>query len=51
MLVVKLEPGLRADLIVLDAPDPVHLAYRPGVDLIHQVWRGGTLARGAQPHG
>ncbi|MFZ5871930.1 MAG: imidazolonepropionase [Actinomycetota bacterium] len=25
--------GARADLVVLDAPNPVHLAYRPGVPL------------------
>ena len=35
-------PGRRADLIALDAPSYVHLAYRPGVPLIAQVWRGGT---------
>ncbi|MDP9117247.1 MAG: imidazolonepropionase [Actinomycetota bacterium] len=34
-------PGLRADLVVLDAPSYVHLAYRPGVPLISQVWRAG----------
>lgn len=33
--------GRRADLVVLDAPSYVHLAYRPGVPLISQVWRGG----------
>lgn len=43
----RIEVGARADLVVLDAPDPVHLAYRPGVDLIHQVWRSGALARRA----
>lgn len=36
-----LAPGARADLLVLDAPSPVHLAYRPGVALVAQVWRGG----------
>jgi len=25
-----------------------HLAYRPGVDLIHQVWRQGVCTRGAR---
>ena len=34
-------PGKRADLVVLDAPSYVHLAYRPGVPLIGQVWRAG----------
>lgn len=46
----RIEVGARADLVVLDAPDPVHLAYRPGVDLVHQVWRNGTLARKAPTH-
>jgi imidazolonepropionase len=30
--------GARADLVILDAPSYVHLAYRPGVPLIHQVF-------------
>jgi imidazolonepropionase len=34
-------PGKRADLVVLDAPSYVHLAYRPGVPLVAAVWRGG----------
>jgi imidazolonepropionase len=37
----RLAPGTRADLIVLGAPSYVHLAYRPGVPLIEQVWRDG----------
>ena len=32
-------PGRRADLIALDAPSHVHLAYRPGVPLVSGVWR------------
>ena len=43
----RIDVGAVADLVVLDAPDPVHLAYRPGVDLIHQVWRSGVLVRRA----
>ena len=39
-----LRPGARADVIALDAPSHVHLAYRPGVDLLHRVWRGGIEA-------
>ncbi len=35
--------GARADLVVLDAPDPVHLAYRPGVPIVHTVVRGGSI--------
>jgi imidazolonepropionase len=33
--------GGHADLTVLDAPSYVHLAYRPGVPLVSQVYRGG----------
>ena len=36
-----LVPGRRADLMVLDAPSHVHLAYRPGVPLVQSVWVGG----------
>ncbi|GAB2640538.1 imidazolonepropionase [Nocardia goodfellowii] len=39
-----LAPGKRADAIVLDAPSYLHLAYRPGVPLVRQVWRGGAVA-------
>ncbi|PVG84346.1 imidazolonepropionase [Nocardioides gansuensis] len=34
-------PGKRADLVLLDAPSYVHLAYRPGVPLVAGVWQGG----------
>ena len=30
--------GARADLVSLNAPSHIHLAYRPGVDLIDRVW-------------
>jgi imidazolonepropionase len=36
-----LTPGRRADLLVLDAPSHVHLAYRPGVPLVVQTWTAG----------
>lgn len=39
-----LRPGAGADLVVLDAPSRVHLAYRPGVDLVDEVWRAGAPA-------
>ncbi|MDV3207257.1 MAG: imidazolonepropionase [Rhodococcus ruber] len=35
--------GARADLIALDAPSYLHLAYRPGVQLIREVWLEGLL--------
>lgn len=38
----RLTPGARADLTFLDAPSHVHLAYRPGVPLVTEVWRAGT---------
>lgn len=44
----RLAPGARADLVVLDAPSHVHLAYRPGVPLVHEVWRRGE--RVVAPH-
>ncbi len=37
----SLLPGKRADLVVLDAPTHVHLAYRPGVPLVSQTWVEG----------
>jgi imidazolonepropionase len=36
-----LAPGKRADLVLLDAPSHVHLAYRPGVPLVSATWVGG----------
>lgn len=35
-------PGLRADLVLLDAPTRTHLAYRPGVPLVERVWKDGA---------
>ena len=37
----RLVPGRRADLVLLDAPSHVHLAYRPGVPLVAGVWQRG----------
>jgi imidazolonepropionase len=37
----RLGPGARADVLVLDAPSYVHLAYRPGVPLVSAVWKAG----------
>ncbi|MFI7322102.1 imidazolonepropionase [Streptomyces venezuelae] len=34
--------GARADLALLNAPSHVHLAYRPGVPLVGEVWRRGA---------
>ncbi|MFE2612446.1 imidazolonepropionase [Micromonospora chalcea] len=38
----RLTPGARADLVILDAPSHLHLAYRPGVPLIRQVLHNGV---------
>jgi imidazolonepropionase len=35
--------GARADLMVLDAPSHLHLAYRPGVPLVQSVMHNGVL--------
>ncbi|MEW2008459.1 imidazolonepropionase [Microbacterium sp. NPDC078814] len=37
----RIAPGARADLVLLDAPSRVHLAYRPGVPLVQRVWKNG----------
>ncbi len=37
----RLTVGARADLLLLDAPSHVHLAYRPGVPLVAGTWIGG----------
>ncbi|MGQ4515258.1 imidazolonepropionase [Streptomyces sp. DW26H14] len=37
----RISVGARADLVLLDAPSHVHLAYRPGVPLVSAVWRAG----------
>jgi imidazolonepropionase len=39
-------PGASADLVVLDAPSYVHLAYRPGVPLVRAVIVGGAVVDG-----
>ncbi len=45
-----LAPGARADVLLLDAPSHVYLAYRPGVPQVAAVWRGGELVVDARPH-
>jgi imidazolonepropionase len=37
----RISVGARADLLLLDAPSHVHLAYRPGVPLITKVIKDG----------
>jgi imidazolonepropionase len=38
----RIRAGLRADLMILDAPSYVHLAYRPGVPLVRTVLHNGV---------
>ncbi|WP_433260952.1 imidazolonepropionase [Actinosynnema sp. CS-041913] len=47
----RLSPGALADAVVLDAPSHLHLAYRPGVPIVHSVLRRGepVLQRAAVP--
>ena len=37
----KLAVGSDADFAVLDAPNHIYLAYRPGVQLVSQTYVGG----------
>lgn len=47
----RIAPGARADLVLLDAPSHVHLAYRPGVPLVTDVWQAGRRRYTAPPDG
>lgn len=42
-----LRPGARADLVILDAPSHVHLAYRPGVPLVSRAITSADAPRAA----
>lgn len=41
----RIAPGARADLVSLNAPSHIHLAYRPGVDLVDRVWSAPLTPR------
>lgn len=41
-----LAPGARADLALLEAPNHLYLAYRPGVPQVAAVWKDGELVSG-----
>ena len=41
-----LQQGARADLVILDAPSHVHLAYRPGVPMVRTVISAGAIVPG-----
>lgn len=38
-----LSVGANADLVLLNAPSYIHLAYRPGVPLIQTTWKNGQV--------
>ncbi|XVQ13008.1 imidazolonepropionase [Spirillospora sp. CA-255316] len=38
----RLGPGARADVLMLDAPSHIHLAYRPGVPQVRALWKAGV---------
>jgi len=40
----RLSNGHRADVVLLDAPNLTHLAYRPGSALVAAVWKDGEPA-------
>jgi imidazolonepropionase len=39
----SIEPGKRADFVLLDAPSYLHLVYHFGVNLVKETWRDGDL--------
>jgi imidazolonepropionase len=39
----SLEPGKRADVVILDAPSHLHLAYWFGSNLVHTVVKDGRV--------
>ena len=42
----SIEPGKWADLVLLDAPNLLHLAYHYGINPVAAVVKGGTVVRG-----
>jgi imidazolonepropionase len=40
----SIEPGKRADIVLLDAPDYRFLAYKTGLNLVERVYCGGALS-------
>jgi imidazolonepropionase len=38
----KIAPGFRADMALLNSDSYIHLAYRPGVNLISQTYKSGS---------
>lgn len=44
----SVEPGKRADLVLLDAPNLLHLAYHFGINPVAAVVKGGRVVRRAE---
>lgn len=44
----SLEKGKAADFLILDAPDPTMIPYRPGHNPVIETWLGGRLVRHAE---
>jgi imidazolonepropionase len=40
-------PGSAGDLVVLDAPSPAHIPYRPATNLIWKTVKDGVVVAGA----
>jgi imidazolonepropionase len=47
----SVEPGKRADLVLLDAPNLLHLAYHYGINPVAAVVKGGRVAMRAASRG
>lgn len=41
----SIEPGKQADLVLLDAPNLLHLAYHFGINPVRAVWKAGRKVR------
>jgi imidazolonepropionase len=39
-------PGSAGDLVVLDAPSPAHIPYRPGTNLVGKTVKAGAVVAG-----
>lgn len=40
----SIEPGKRADFLLLEAPETSHLAYHAGMNIVERVFKNGSLA-------
>ena len=37
----RIDVGMKADLVLLNTPSYIHLAYRPGVNIVHSTYKSG----------